>query len=57
MNGQWQSHGQGHGNKPDGVPPVEPDRPSHPPKHPNVPPVDTPRNREVKPEKPHGGMI
>ncbi len=47
---------QNRGNKPNGVPPVDPGKPEHPPKKPDVPPVDTPR-REVKPERPHGGKI
>lgn len=37
------------GHRPDWVPPVEPGKPEHPPKHPEVPP------REVRPERPHGG--
>ena len=39
------------GNRPDWVPPVDPGKPEHPPKRPDVPP------REVEPEKPHGGKV
>lgn len=47
---------QERGNKPDGVPPVEPGKPDNPPKRPDVPPGDRPRRRPVKPERPHGGI-